>query len=54
MIQQKLQETDWEIVANEIHQNGFAILPNMLSDEQCQALKAGYYNPNAYRKTVVM
>lgn len=53
MIQQKLQETDWEIVANEIRQNGFAILPNLLSDEQCQALK-GYYNPNAYRKTVLM
>ena len=54
MIKQKLQETDWEIVANEMHQNGFAILPNLLSDEQCEALKAAYNNPTAYRKTVVM
>jgi len=54
MIKQKLQETDWEIVANEMHQNGFAILPNLLSDEQCEILKAEYNNPNAYRKTVVM
>lgn len=54
MIKQKLQETDWEIVANEMHQNGFAILPNLLSDQQCEALKAEYNNPTAYRKTVVM
>jgi hypothetical protein len=54
MIKQKLQETDWEIVANEMHQNGFAILPNLLSDQQCDALKAEYNNPTAYRKTVVM
>jgi len=54
MIKQKLQETDWEIVANEMHQNGFAILPNLLSDQQCEALKAEYNNPTDYRKTVVM
>lgn len=54
MIKQKLQETDWEIVANEMHQNGFAILPNLLSDQQCEALKAEYNNPTAYRKTIVM
>lgn len=54
MIKQKLQEIDWEIVADEMHQNGYSILSNLLSEQQCEALKAAYTNPTAYRKTVVM
>lgn len=40
MMQQKLEETDWRIIANEMQQNGFAILANLLSGEQCEAMKA--------------
>ncbi len=54
MIKQKLQNIDWKFVANEMHQNGFSILPNLLSDQQCEALKTEYNNLTAYRKTVVM
>ncbi len=54
MIKQKLQETDWEFVANEMHEKGFAVIPKILTDEQCNELIQGYDNPNAYRKTVVM
>jgi hypothetical protein len=54
MMKQKLQETDWAFVADEMHKKGFAIIPNMLTDEQCNELIQNYDNPNAYRKTVVM
>lgn len=54
MIQEKIEETNWEFVANELHQNGYAVLPNLLSDRQCEILKTAYNDPGAYRKTVVM
>lgn len=54
MIKQKLQNTDWENITETMHQNGYAVIPNLLSDEQCEMLKSEYNNPNAYRKTVVM
>lgn len=54
MIKQKLQNTDWENITETMHQNGYAVIPNLLSDEQCEMLKSEYNNPNTYRKTVVM
>jgi len=54
MMKQKLQKTDWALVANEMHEKGFAIIPNILTDEECSELVQNYDNPNAYRKTVVM
>ncbi|MGL5234784.1 MAG: 2OG-Fe(II) oxygenase [Empedobacter falsenii] len=50
----KIESTDWQSITEEMHQNGYAIIPNLLSHEQCEALKANYNNPNTYRKTVVM
>ncbi|WP_344975953.1 2OG-Fe(II) oxygenase [Compostibacter hankyongensis] len=54
MIKQKLQKTDWQSITEIMHTNGYAIIPNLLSDKQCEMLITGYNNPNAYRKTVVM
>lgn len=54
MIHQKLQETDWELVANEMHKNGYTIIPDILTDEECTELIRNYGNPHAYRKKVVM
>jgi hypothetical protein len=51
---QKLQKTDWEFVAGELHEKGFVIIPKMLTDEACNELVQNYDNPDAYRKTVVM
>lgn len=48
------QKTDWESVTETMHTNGHALIPNLLSDEQCEMLKSEYNNPDAYRKTVVM
>ncbi|MGG8495265.1 2OG-Fe(II) oxygenase [Tenacibaculum sp. TC6] len=49
-----INKADWHLVTEEMHQNGYAIVPKLLSDEQCDMLKANYDNPNLYRKTVVM
>lgn len=53
-MRQKLQNIDWDLVAERMHDNGFAIIPNFLTKNECEDLKANYNNPNAYRKTVVM
>lgn len=54
MIKQKIQNTDWELVASQMHEKGFAVIPNILTDKECGELMQNYDNPNAYRKTVVM
>lgn len=51
---EKIENTDWQNVAEQMHQNGYAIVPHLLTDEQCEVLKSGYDNPDLYRKTVVM
>lgn len=51
---QKIQNTDWQYITEEMHQKGYAIIPNLLSDYECEALKSNYNNASLYRKTVVM
>jgi hypothetical protein len=53
-ITNKLENTDWENITETMHQNGYAVIADFLSEEQCEALKAAYNNPDSYRKTVVM
>lgn len=50
----KIENTDWEHIAETMHKNGYAVLPKLLSDEQCEQLKSEYGNTNLYRKTVIM
>ncbi|WP_294957609.1 2OG-Fe(II) oxygenase [uncultured Flavobacterium sp.] len=49
-----IESLNWENITELMHENGFAILDNMLSNEECESLKANYPNPDLYRKTVVM
>ncbi|MET3027148.1 2OG-Fe(II) oxygenase [Flavobacterium sp. UW10123] len=49
-----IESLDWENITELMHENGFAVLQNVLSNEECESLKANYPNPNLYRKTVVM
>jgi len=51
---QKIENTDWQASTEMMHQNGYAIIEKLLSEEQCEQVKAEYDNPTAYRKTVVM
>ena len=50
----KIENADWGNITQSMHQNGYAIVPELLSDEQCELLIAGYDNQTLYRKTVVM
>ena len=37
-MKQKIRKAGWEFVANEMHEKGFAIIPNILTDEECSEL----------------
>lgn len=50
----KIEALKWESITESMHENGYVILPDMLSDEECEALKTDYSNSDLYRKTVVM
>ena len=51
---QKIENADWQNIKEMMNKNGYAIIPKLLSDGQCELLKSEYDNPNLYRKTVVM
>ena len=51
---QKIEDVAWGSITQAMHQKGYAVLPELLADDQCEALKADYDNPQLYRKTVVM
>ncbi|MCH5718001.1 2OG-Fe(II) oxygenase [Niabella hibiscisoli] len=53
-VEQKIAATNWSEVTEAMHRSGYAIIPGLLPDEQCERLKAGYKQPDLYRKTVVM
>lgn len=50
----KITSSNWNSIADDMHRNGYAILPGALSREHCDTLKAAYEVSGAYRKTVVM
>ncbi|MBT1711649.1 2OG-Fe(II) oxygenase [Fulvivirgaceae bacterium PWU5] len=45
---------DWPGIARQLHDNGYALLPNLLPDALCETLKQAYAAPQGYRKTVMM
>jgi hypothetical protein len=51
---EKIKVINWHSITEEMHEKGYAIVPKLLSSDQCLELIAEYNNPNAYRKTVVM
>lgn len=51
---QTIKNTDWQHITEMMHENGYAIIPNLLSDEECELIKSNYDNTALYRKTVVM
>ncbi len=53
-IKQNLDSANWQKVVADMNDKGFAIIPGMLSDEDCGALIDNYDNPALYRKTVIM
>lgn len=45
---------NWQSITEEMHEKGYAIVPNVLTPDECAELIGGYNNSNSYRKTVVM
>jgi uncharacterized protein len=50
----KIASINWQDVSEEMNGKGYAIIPKLLSEQQCMELKQEYNKPNVYRKTVVM
>ncbi|MBP2615301.1 2OG-Fe(II) oxygenase [Chryseobacterium jejuense] len=51
---QRIENTDWQSITESMHKNGYAIIPNLLLNEECDKLSIDYDQPERYRKTVVM
>jgi hypothetical protein len=45
---------DWTRASEDLDERGYAILPSLLGDHECDALIAGYSDEAAYRSRVVM
>lgn len=50
----QLTNLNKERLTEAMHQNGYAIVAQLLTTEQCDELIANYHQPASYRKTVVM
>lgn len=53
-IKNRINNTDWQAVANSMNTKGYALLPGFLSLAQCQHLISRFDNSDEYRKTVQM
>lgn len=53
-IKAKLSAIDWQTITEEMNEKGYAIVPGLLSNEQCKELIKNYGKANLYRKTVGM
>jgi len=51
---QKIKDIDWVEITENMHQNGYAVIPGFLEDEECEHLKADYEKAGLYRKRVIM
>ena len=45
---------DWQAIADELNAHGYAIVPGMLTADECVALAAQYAQPQLYRSRIVM
>jgi len=50
----QIQAADWEAITEQMHQQGFALIEQVLSTELCEMLKQAYPQTGLYRKTVEM
>lgn len=53
-VTERLNAIDWHSVAKDMHANGYAIIPQVLTEPQCTTLIENYNDPQLYRKTISM
>lgn len=51
---QRIENKDWQSITENMHNKGYAILPGLLSNDECDQLVSAYPQPELYRKTVIM
>ena len=54
IVAERVAAIDWERVATDLDADGYAILPSMLSPDECAILAASYQNDGHFRNRVVM
>lgn len=53
-LESKLAEMPWANVGQELHEQGYSIIENVLDDQNCMELIQGFENQKLYRKVVDM
>lgn len=51
-IVERLKEKKWDKPAEDMHNQGYAIVPDMLNKKECEGLIESYNADNTYRKTI--
>ena len=54
LIRNRLAAKDWANITNELHDNGFVVVKQVLSGDECDQLINAYDSTTAYRKTINM
>lgn len=50
----RLREKDWENAGRDLHEQGYTILPNVLTAGECGDLVQSYHSSELFRKTISM
>src|SRR5258708_2567775 len=53
-MKQRIEQLDWHKVTGQMHDNGYAVLDNVLTPDECNSLTGQYDDKSLYRKTIVM
>jgi hypothetical protein len=51
---ERLKEKNWTQVAEDMHKQGYAIVPDVLNKKECEDLIGSYNADHTYRKTITM
>jgi len=51
---EELKEKDWRRVAEDLHEQGYALIRDVLDQQACEELIASYNADRTYRKTITM
>lgn len=53
-IADKIKQLDWQSLAVSLHEKGYVIIPRVMPESDCTALRSLYERTDIFRKTVVM
>jgi hypothetical protein len=51
---ERLKEKNWDKAAEDLHQQGYTLITNVLNKKECDGLIGSYNADNTYRKTITM